>query len=202
MDAVLTFNANDKVRLASYFSQDRVEQIAFADGTSWNYATVASKAVYNGTANADSLFGLSGVANRINGLGGNDSLYGASLNDILEGGAGNDYLQGYARNDIFRFANANQGMDSIADFTSGMDTIEVAGSQFGLTAGAGVTLVTGTAMPAAVGTTAQFLYNSTSGALYFDQDGAGAAYAAMQIATLTGQKTLVASDIAVVDMWA
>ncbi|SFV05852.1 hypothetical protein SAMN05216552_102499 [Pseudoduganella namucuonensis] len=53
-------------------------------------------------------------------------------------------------------------------------------------------------MPAVVGSAAQFLYNATSGDLYFDRDGADAAYAAIQIAKLTGQKTLVASDLMVV----
>jgi Ca2+-binding RTX toxin-like protein len=44
---------------------------------------------------------------------------------------------------------------------------------------------------------AVFIYNGTTGGLVFDRDGNGSA-AAVQIATLTGNKTLSYSDIQVV----
>ena len=51
----------------------------------------------------------------------------------------------------------------------------------------------GEALPAAT----VFIFDGTTGTLSFDADGSGAG-AAVQIATLTGPKTLVASDIQVV----
>ena len=216
-DLILSVNASDKVTLQNYFysSSYRIETIAFADGTTWDYATVAGKLVYNGTANADTLSGVWDATNRINGLdgndtinggdkddvlngdAGNDSLSGNSGNDMLIGGAGNDALNGGSGNDIFKFITPDQGTDSISDFASGADVIQIVGSNFGLQPGVGVSLLTGTATPSASGTAPQFLYNTTTGALYFDQDGAGSAYNALSIVTLTGQKNLAVADIVV-----
>ena len=50
----------------------------------------------------DSLFG-NGVANRLEGLGGNDFLDGKGDNDVLIGGAGADRLMGGAGADTFRY---------------------------------------------------------------------------------------------------
>ncbi|WP_136419243.1 calcium-binding protein [Herbaspirillum sp. ST 5-3] len=214
-DLILNVNTSDKVTLSGYFysSANRIETIAFADGTTWDVATVAGK--QNGTAGADTISGLGGYSNSINGLEGNDSIYGQDKDDVLDGGAGNDNvsggggndlltggtgndtLSGGAGNDIFKFVTPSEGTDTISDFTSGADVIQVIGGNFGLTPGAAVTLLSGASTPVASGTSAQFLYNTTTGALYFDQDGEGANYGAIQIATLTGQKTLLASDFVV-----
>lgn len=220
-DLLLTFNSNDMVRIQRYFydvnEKGRIESIAFADGTTWDVSKIADLG-YGGTSGADSFYGFTGVANRINGLDGNDMLYGADKNDvltggegadkldgrggndILAGGAGNDTLTGGAGSDIFRVVGPDQGVDSIADFTSGLDSIQIVASNFGVTAGAGMVLSSGATTPQISGTVAQFLYNTTSGALYFDQDGTGDVYGTIQIATLIGQKTLVASDIVAVSM--
>ena len=126
-DLILGVNANDKVTLQNYFSSNgsRVETIAFANGTVWDYATVGNKLVYNGTANADNLSGASGITNRINGLDGNDTINGADKADVLNGGAGNDSLSGGSGNDtltggtgndIFKFISPNQGIDIISDW--------------------------------------------------------------------------------------
>ncbi len=129
------------------------------------------------------------VANRLEGGAGSDTLAGAAGADVLIGGSGAD---------VFRFVTTAEGADLLSDFTSGSDKIQVVAANFGLTAGAAVTLLSGASTPAASGATAQFLYNSSSGALYFDRDGAGATYAASQIATLGTSKTLVGGDIQVV----
>ena len=55
--------------------------------------------VAGATADADQLGGYDDIVNRIDGLAGNDSLYGAGLDDRLLGGAGNDVLHGYGGND-------------------------------------------------------------------------------------------------------
>ncbi|RJF95180.1 beta strand repeat-containing protein [Noviherbaspirillum saxi] len=217
-DLTLVFNGTDKVRIVNYFNKNTVDQIQFADGTVWDHAAVTDRLTYNGTAGADYLYSLSGVANRINGLGGNDTLYGADKddvlnggagndqlyggagNDVLEGGSGNDLLAGEGGNDIFRFTGPLDGIDTVSNFVTGSDVIHIIGSGFGLTGGDGVSFFTGTSTPATSGVSAQFLYNSSSGALYFDRDGTDLAYGAVQVATLTGSKTLVATDFVVVEV--
>lgn len=52
-------------------------------------------------------------------------------------------------------------------------------------------------MPLPSESSPQLLYNTTSGALYFDQDGAGSTHAVLQIATIVGQKPLAAADLVV-----
>ena len=99
MDLVLVFNANDKVRISNYFNGNSVDLIGFADGTVWDYTAVAEKVIYTGTANADYLYGVNDVANRIYGLDGNDQIYGGTNSDRLDGGAGNDYLESGSGND-------------------------------------------------------------------------------------------------------
>jgi Ca2+-binding RTX toxin-like protein len=76
----------------------------------------------------------------IDGLAGNDVidasgmaspgmrfiLDGGAGNDVLHGGAGNDLLIGGAGADRFAFSGSN-GIDTIADFQHGLDTIDISG---------------------------------------------------------------------------
>ncbi len=114
--------------------------------------------------------------NTIDGRGGNDSLAGRKGNDTLTGGAGRD---------AFVFFDPADGVDTITDFVSGVDRIEI--SALGFTAlTAGQTNALGTVL----------FYNSSTGTLTYDPDGAGGA-AGVQIATLAGAPGLVASDIVI-----
>ena len=95
-------NNSDSVTVKNVFSVWQVnspyliEAVTFADGTSWNTADVMARLIQDGTAGNDTLTGLSSYANRMKGLGGNDTLQGGSLADVLEGGDGDDTLTGYA----------------------------------------------------------------------------------------------------------
>jgi len=60
----------------------------------------------------------------LNGAADNDTLVGDDGNDTLVGGNGNDVLTGGAGNDTFRF-DANDGSDTITDFVSGEDLINI-----------------------------------------------------------------------------
>ena len=93
-DLIIGINgSDDTLRVQSYFNTDGassyvVENLKFADGTVWSYATVKSK-LSTGTPPAS--ITVSGtVANETlaGGLG-NDTLYGNAGNDTLDGGAGN-----------------------------------------------------------------------------------------------------------------
>jgi Ca2+-binding RTX toxin-like protein len=141
-----------------------------------------------------------GVANVLNGLAGNDTLIGGAGNDRLIGGLGTDTLTGGADADTFVFTAAvsAQGMDTITDFASGVDSIEVLAAGFGggLDLGSAI-LVIGDGPPASPAAEAYFFYDNTgpdAGRLYFVPE-SGAAFA---FAQLTGAPTLLANDIHII----
>jgi len=141
-----------------------------------------------GGAGNDAIFGGAGNDNLI-GEGGNDNLTGSSGKDILTGGGGKDN---------FIFSKFTEGVDIINDFVSADDTIKVDASNFGgkLKAGSAITakqFVIGTAA-----TTAQhrFIYQKSSGDLFFDRDGTGS-FAKNLIANFSNEPTLSRLDIVV-----
>ncbi|HWL56778.1 MAG TPA: calcium-binding protein [Paracoccus sp. (in: a-proteobacteria)] len=82
-----------------------------------------------GTRFADRLIG-NGAANQLVGGAGNDTLNGLAGNDRLVGGAGKDVLTGGAGADTFIFNTIQESgkgaaRDVIADFVSGVDTIQL-----------------------------------------------------------------------------
>jgi Ca2+-binding RTX toxin-like protein len=117
---MLTFNAagTDRVAISSYFEGATVETIQFADGTKWDLATVASRLTYNGTPGNDYLPGAAGVINRINGLAGDDGIWGRDQDDVLNGGTGSDYLEGGTGNDTYMYA-LGDGADKILERPGG-----------------------------------------------------------------------------------
>jgi RTX calcium-binding nonapeptide repeat (4 copies) len=147
----------------------------------------------------------------INGNGGDDTLLGGGGNDTLAGGSGNDILTGRDGTDTFRYDSPSEGADQITDFSS--DIIAVSASGFGGGLVAGVTLTTdqtissgppgqflaapgATAPIVGFGNTNRFIYNTTTGDLYYDSD--GILGGTILIATLQGAPSLTASDIVVI----
>jgi Ca2+-binding RTX toxin-like protein len=90
-----------------------LQEIRFADGTTWSAQEVARQAML-GTSSNDLLRGLVGD-DMIAGGDGADTLYGAGGNDVLDGGAGNDYLQGDGGADVYRFGRGG-GQDTINNY--------------------------------------------------------------------------------------
>lgn len=124
-----------------------------------------------------------------------DRIVGSAGADVIAGGMGNDRLAGGTGADVFVFASVGD-IDTIVDFTHGVDRIffpgSIVGMQTGVLADAQFRL----------GTVAQdaddrVLYDAGSGALYFDVDGAGGE-AAFQVAVLTGAPAISASDFVVI----
>jgi Ca2+-binding RTX toxin-like protein len=150
----------------------------------------------------DSILGMDG-ADRLNGVAGNDTLTGGAGNDTLTGGAGNDSLTGGAGDDFIRFdslLNAATNRDTITDFnTSGNDTMQLEDSIFSsLTTGAlaAGSFLSGAGISSAADDDDFVIYNSTTGALYYDTDGNGAG-TAVQFAILTGAPVLSSLDFVV-----
>jgi Ca2+-binding RTX toxin-like protein len=146
----------------------------------------------SGDAGNDSLIGGSGA----------DTLIGGAGADILVGGLGLDSLTGGAGADIFALSK-NSGIDTIRDFGTGGDKLQISASDFGsgLVAGnlAANRFLSGSSVGAgsATGSVGQFLYNTNSGALYFDANGAGGGLG-IQVATLATNPGLSTSDFSVV----
>ncbi|MGB9366340.1 MAG: calcium-binding protein [Xanthobacteraceae bacterium] len=86
-----------------------IEQIAFANGTTWDRTTIQTNAWIRGTS-------------------GNDTLGGTFDADTLDGGAGNDALNGGAESDTYIFG-AGSGTDTIGEDTDSgaTDTVRLVG---------------------------------------------------------------------------
>ena len=128
------------------------------------------------------------------------------------GGLGNDTLTGGAGSDYFVFnttPNTSSNKDTITDFVSGTDKLEFSKAVFagiataaGTGNGAALTaneFVSSTTATAGTTATSHFIYNSTSGVLYYDADANGAG-ASVQVALIgtTTHATLVATDFLVI----
>lgn len=153
--------------------------------------------VLSGGAGNDRLDGDYGN-DALYGGDGNDILLGAIDNDFLVGGAGFDTLTGGAGRDRFHFQSRLEGRDRITDFNPFADTISVSAAGFGGGLRAGTLLASQFVLGAsALDTNDRFIYQKTTGALFFDIDGTGAA-AKIQIATLNAGLAMTNADILVV----
>ena len=136
-----------------------------------------------------------GLSNKITGNANANTLSGGNGNDTLMGGAGNDLLTGGGQPDSFVFsAAASNGTDHIADFVHLYDHLVFTGSDYGLAAGHALTSAEFTVGTAAVGTIAQFIWNTTTHHLYFDADGTGSA-ATFDLALIDGGASLAKEDL-------
>jgi len=119
---------------------------------------------------------LDGAGNALaNTLRGND---GANM---LAGGAGKDVLWGGLGDDTFVFdsaLSASTNFDKVMDFSAG-DQLQLDYAIFAaLTGGvADNNLLSGAGVTAAASSDQHLIYNTSSGALYYDADGAGGAAA-------------------------
>lgn len=118
---------SDKLVVEKYFSAynrngyyigtnaHTIEQIVFADGTTWGIADVKEKARYvSGTSGDDYIYGFSDQQNIITADEGNDTVYAGGLGDHLDGGAGNDSLFGSSGTDTFVSSTGNDTLEGNA----------------------------------------------------------------------------------------
>jgi Ca2+-binding RTX toxin-like protein len=146
----------------------------------------------NGGFNGDTIFG--GAGNDFLGGGnGKDVIDGGSGNDTLRGGFGADTLTGGSGNDRFQFLHALDGtvnVDTLLDFTSGQDVFELSAAIFTVFAGQVGNFVS---------TSANLTYDSGTGVLAYDADGAGpAAAVTFAILGVGVHTTLLGNDFLIV----
>lgn len=164
--------------------------------------------VLNGKFAGDALFGLSGK-DTIYGGGANDVLSGGwgldilkgnDANDFLNGGKDQDTLSGGAGADTFAFTNLLNGNDGdhIIDFGDGNDVIALSKLAFAGIGDKGVlaaaAFVEGSA---AADSHDRIIYDSGSGALFFDADGSGSGVA-VRFATLSPGLDLSSDDFRII----
>jgi Ca2+-binding RTX toxin-like protein len=203
-DAYLVDNAGDQVIEVAGEGIDTIyTKIDYTLAAGQAVEVVRANAGTTGLALEGNAFGNKLVGgegdDELRGGGGSDKLLGGAGNDFLDGGRWSDTLTGGGGADIFAFASSFVGgnnIDTVADFASGIDTIQLDRTWFvGLSLGhlAAAQFATG----AATGSDPQVVYNSTTGALFFDSNG-GAAGGATQFAKLSTGLALTANDFSVV----
>ncbi|MEH2212157.1 MAG: calcium-binding protein [Nostoc sp.] len=122
----------------------------------------------------------------LQGGNGDDILRGGFGDAIIIGGKGNDRLFGEGGTDTFVFSSFDEGLDLIRDFgavNEPNELIQVSAAGFGGGLSAGVLKASQfTLGESATTSTQRFIYNSTTGALFFDQDGSAGEFTQVQFA--------------------
>jgi Ca2+-binding RTX toxin-like protein len=157
--------------------------------------SLALDATLIGLGGNDVLIGANGTTNALDGGEGNDTLSGGTGRDRLLGGEGQDALAGGADADTFVFGYLS-AIDTVTDFNVSDDTLALDGAAFSLVAGAL------SAAAFRVGSSAgdasdRIIYNSATGALFFDADGSDGGEQ-VQFAGLTAGLALTAADFTVI----
>jgi Ca2+-binding RTX toxin-like protein len=185
-DRYVVDNAGDKVVEAANGGTDTV-----LSTVTHALALNVEKLILTGTAAANG-FG-NALANTISGNSGRNILDGGLGADTLTGGAGGDTF-------LFRSALSAANFDAVTDFSVVDDTIRLENSVFlGLADGAlGASAFTKGTVNVASDAFDRIIYNSASGALFFDRDGSGATYSAIRFAILDQNLALTAQDFLVV----
>ncbi|MEH2022944.1 beta strand repeat-containing protein [Nostoc sp.] len=155
--------------------------------------------ILTGNTGANTLSGGDGN-DRLFGNSGNDSLVGGIGDDSLYGGVGKDTLTGgTGRDSLYLTDTRTGGYDTITDFTGADDTIFISKAEFGLSQAQDTTLDPGLFRLGTIATTAsdRFIYNQSTGNLFFDKDGLGGT-AQVQIAQLSNNALLTNANITVI----
>ncbi len=174
-------------------------------GTTYDDLIVGSNGndtIYGGNGNGgnggnDTIIGGAGNDFLTGGYLGNNTLDGG--NDILYGGVGNNNLYGGAGTDTFTFYYYNQGVSTIYDFNASNELIEVQAATFG---GGLVTPIV-SASQFTLGTSAttiaqRFIYDNSTGELFFDLDGSASGFTQVKFAQLDTGVALTKDNFVVV----
>lgn len=199
------FAATSASTLTLYSGDNGIERVVIGTGSAAvanstgstalnvNASAAATAVTLIGNAGSNTLTGGS-QGDTLDGGAGADKLLGGGGNDVLLGGGGKDVLAGGTGADRFVFntaANALSNLDTITDFVHLSDKLQFSATVFDAL---GPTNWTVDQFWSAAGASSahdasdRLIYNSSSGALYYDADGNGAV-AAVQVALLGTGKT-------------
>jgi Ca2+-binding RTX toxin-like protein len=188
-DTFYVNNAQDVVNAAA-----NSHSVEFTSVSSLKAAANIVALTYTGTGN------FSGYANNtgtfVTGGHGNDFLEGGAGSDTLDGGGGADTLMAGSGADQFRFDAPGNGVNRIIGFKVGVDHIALNQTGFGLNGLSSVEFDIGSSPNAVADGHAQILYNTSTGALYFDASGGDGHL--VQLANLDGHPALTAASFTLV----
>lgn len=164
-----------------------------ADSSALDFVTAASFNVINGDNRGNKLYGTAS----------NDSISGFAGNDVINGRLGSDQLAGGTGKDVFLFDSTLSlaNIDTIQGFSVVDDTIQIENAIFTKLTSRGT--LSSANFRAAAGADAQdsddyILFDTATGALYYDADGVGAG-AAAQFAVIAGLVgTITRADFVVI----
>jgi Ca2+-binding RTX toxin-like protein len=98
---VLFQGSSDQLSVKQFFTNASRQQIAFADGTSYERDTVPAIGLQDLMTQGDDTLQVPGDGNiTLDALGGNDAIRGGAGNDTLAGGSGDDTLAGGNGDDV------------------------------------------------------------------------------------------------------
>ena len=125
-DVVITLGYNSDTEVI------RLQNVSLAALTASDFVfnASASALTVTGTGFRDTLFGGNGN-DTISGGSGSDSLVGGAGADRLVGGSGDDWMMGGAGNDVFAYNARSFNSDTIADFNTDGDKIDLASLNIG-----------------------------------------------------------------------
>jgi serralysin len=212
-DTYVVDNAGDTVVETPGAGLDKIVSainlnLSFGDLVNVENLTLVGAAL-NGTGNAlsNTLVGNDAV-NSLAGLGGSDQLLGHGGDDVLDGGAGNDTLNGGSGFDtittgsgldrvVFNTALGGGNVDHVLDFNPTFDTFVLSDAVFTALAPGPLSADAFVIGAATADASDRIVYDSTSGALSYDSDGAGGA-AQIQFASLSSGLDLTHSDFTII----
>ena len=141
------------------------------------------------------------AADTLVGGSGNDTIYGNAGNDWIEGRGGNDIVSGGGGQDSYVFREYGAAdADTVTSFDTAWDAMRFDSAAFTGAGGVGHFATGDARFYAAAGASSghdaddRFVYNTSTGQLYYDADGAGGNDAQL-VATVQGAPTVTANDI-------
>jgi Ca2+-binding RTX toxin-like protein len=179
-------NGNDSLSASYYFAAGEITSTFNATTNTGSIRVGMYQVNYN---NIERL--------NISGTSYDDLIVGSNGNDTLIGGNGNDSLYGGNGTDTFGFYNYNGGVDTISDFNATNELIQVDVRFGGLSIGS-VSDAQFTIGTSATTSNQRFIYDDSTGGLYFDQDGSAAGSTQVKFAQLSTGLSLTNNNFVVV----
>ena len=167
-----------------------IDLSAINQGQGWNLTNMGKTATLKGSMFNDVLTG--GTAT--------DYLSGGAGNDVLKGDKGVDNLTGGAGADTFRFSGGigASNTDHITDFVSGVDKIQIDATLLTNETKGQISAAAFTVGKTATNAAQHFVYDNTTGNLWYDADGSGTKVKAVLIGVLDDHAPLNANDVWIV----